>query len=214
MNAVHPLIEAPKDAARRLFAREIAAGAKPEALHLYTDADDKPLFYVARLRKADGDKIVRPMVLDGAQYKLGRGDKPPAGWPLYRLPELLADPAAVVWIVEGEACADALAKAGKVATTSGSASSASGADWTPLQGRSVRLWPDHDEPGRKYADAVEPALRALGCTVERVDVAALGLIAGGDVVDWLGAGGGDLDALPLVAEPAVRLESGSGLPTP
>ena len=206
MNAVHPLIEAPKDAARRLFAREIAAGAKPEALHLYTDADDKPLFYVARLRKADGDKIVRPMVLDGAQYKLGRGDKPPAGWPLYRLPELLADPAARVWIVEGEACADALAKLGIMATTSGSSSSADAADWTPLKGRSARIWPDNDAAGSAYADAVAERLRALGCAVERLDVAALYLPDKGDCVDWIKANPdatvADVLALPLASADA------------
>ncbi|WP_374319744.1 AAA family ATPase [Pseudoxanthomonas kaohsiungensis] len=211
MSAV--LQESPKEAARRLAAGALQRGYRAEALHEYRDAEGNPVLWRIRCKHPDtGDKWIRPMHWTGTGYAIGEPDGQGAGRALYRLPELLADPAATVWIVEGEACADALAKAGKVATTSGSASSASGADWTPLQGRSVRLWPDHDEPGRKYADAVEPALRALGCTVERVDVAALGLIAGGDVVDWLGAGGGDLDALPLVAEPAVRLESGSGLP--
>ena len=206
-------VETPKDAARRILSRALSDGYKPTGLHCYRDADGTPLFWRARCKHPDGRKEIRPFHWDGAEYVIGEPPAPATGKVLYRLPELLAaDPSAPVWIVEGEACADALAKAGKVATTSGSASSASGADWTPLRGRSVRLWPDNDKAGGQYADAVEAILRALGCTVERVDVAALGLPAGGDVVDWLDAGGADLDALPMAASPAVRLASGGGLP--
>ena len=196
MNAI-PQVETAPDAARRLFAREIAEGFKPAGLHCYADADGVPVFYRPRLKHPDGRKAIKPMHLDGLRFKLGEPQAPAGGKLLYRLPELLADPAAVVWIVEGEACADALAKLGKVATTSGGATSADGADWEPLRGRSAIVWPDHDGPGVKYADAVAGRLRALGCDVQCVDVAALNLPDGGDVVDWLAAGGGDLDALPL-----------------
>lgn len=206
-------VESPRDAARRLAAGVLQRGYRAEALHEYRDARGNPVLWRIRCKHPDtGDKWIRPMHWTGTGYAIGEPGATEAGRVLYRLPELLADPAAVVWIVEGETCADALAKAGKVATTSGSASSASGADWTSLRGRSVRLWPDNDKAGGQYADAVEAILRALGCTVERVDAAALGLPAGGDVVDWLDAGGADLDALPMAASPAVRLASGGGLP--
>lgn len=198
MNAV-PEIETPQAGARRLFAREIGEGFEPVALHCYSTPDGDPLFYRPRLKHPDGRKVIRPMRLDGLRFVLGEPKAPKGGKPLYRLPDLLADTAAPVWIAEGESCADALVKAGKVATTSGGASSADGADWSPLRGRSVIVWPDNDGPGANYADAVAANLEALGCAVQVVDVAALDLPDGGDVVDLLGANpGGDLDSLPLV----------------
>jgi len=125
---------------------------------------------------------------NGAGYVIGEPPAPPAGKPLYRLHELAGAPdGALVYVVEGEACADALAGLGLLTTTSGSVSSAEGADWSPLMGRRVRLWPDNDDAGRKYADEIAARLHALGCTVERIDVDALGLPEKGDCVDWLAA---------------------------
>src|SRR5690606_10396326 len=122
-------------------------GFQPVGLHEYAEADGTPSYWRIRCKHPNGDKWIRPMRWDGAEYVMGEPEAPATGKPLYRLPELLADTAALVWIAEGENCADALAKAGKVVTTSGGASSADGADWTPLRGRSVILWPDHDGPG-------------------------------------------------------------------
>lgn len=192
--------ETPQAAARRLAAAAIRDGFRPVALHEYRDADGTPVYWRIRCKHpGSGEKWIRPMRWNGTGYVLGEPPAPEGGKLLYRLPELLADPSAPVWVVEGEACADALAKAGRVATTSGSASSADAADWSPLRGRSAILWPDHDAAGAAYADDVEARLRALGCAVERVDVAALGLPEHGDVVDWLAANpGGNLDTLPMV----------------
>lgn len=199
MNAV--AIETPKNAARRLAAGAIRDGFKPDDLHKYCDATGVPVFWRIRCKHPDGRKWIRPMHWAGTTYAIGEPPAPKDGKLLYRLPELQADASAPVWIVEGETCADALVKAGKVATTSGSASSADASNWAPLRGRRVILWPDNDDPGRKYADAVATHLRALGCTVERVDVDALGLDAHGDVVDWLASNDAhDLDALPMLAD--------------
>ncbi|MBU8976397.1 AAA family ATPase [Lysobacter sp. MMG2] len=200
MSAV--MVETPQEAARRLAAPAIRDGFQPAALHCYRDTDGEPLFWRIRAKHSDGRKWIRPMRYDGAGYVIGEPDAPPEGKPLYRLKELLgADAAATVWIVEGEACADALAERGLIATTSGSSDSAGAANWSPLRGRSTRLWPDHDEAGRKYANAVAECLRALGCSVEVVDVAALHLPDKGDCVDWLrdrpAATAADVVALPL-----------------
>ncbi|TAM54171.1 MAG: DUF3987 domain-containing protein, partial [Burkholderiaceae bacterium] len=95
---------------------------------------------------------------------------------------------------------------GILATTSGGSSSADSADWAPLQGRSVVLWPDNDEAGRKYAEAVTAKLQALGCTVEWIapDVVA-SLPPKGDCVGWLAqhpdATAADVAALPTVDAP-------------
>lgn len=200
--------ETPKDAARRLAAAAIGDGFRPVALHEYRNADGTPAYWRIRCKHpGTGEKWIRPMRWNGTGYVLGEPPVPEGGKLLYRLPELLADPSAPVWVVEGEACADALAKAGKVATTSGSASSADAADWSPLSGRSAILWPDHDAAGAAYADNVEARLRALGCTVESVDVAALGLPEHGDVVDWLAEHDAEeLNTLPMVHDPAVRVD--------
>lgn len=186
MNAV-PEVETARAGARRLFAREIAIGFVPVALHCYASAEGEPLFYRSRLKHPDGRKVIKPMRLEGLRYVMGEPPAPQCGKPLYRLPDLLEDTGRPVWIVEGEGCADALAKLGLIAITSGSAESARGADWTPLRGRHCILWPDNDAAGVKYARAVTDILRGLGATVEVLDVAALALPDKGDCCDWLAA---------------------------
>lgn len=177
--------ETPQLAARRLAAGAMRDGFKPQALHEYNDADGTPLHWRIRLKHPEsGDKWIRPMKLNGEGYTLGEPDYP-AGKPLYRLRDLAARPAESVIVCEGEWCTDALAKIGALATTSGAADSAGKTDWQALAGRSVTLWADNDEAGKRYADAVADALRAMGCTVSLIDVAALALPPKGDAVDWL-----------------------------
>lgn len=197
--------ETPKQAARRLAASAIRNGFKPQALHEYHGQDGMPLFWRIRLKHPDsGEKWIRPMKLNGQGYVLGEPEYP-NGKPLYHLDELTARPADGVFVVEGETCADALAKPGLLTTTSGGAGSAEKADWSILSGRSVTIWPDNDEAGRHYAEAVADILLGLGCTVRMMDVAALNLPPKGDAVDWLAihasATAEDISALPRMAMP-------------
>ena len=187
MNATAQSIETPKDAARRLSAGALRDGFRPTALHCYHGADGVPVLWRIRCKHpGTGDKWMRPMHWNGAEYVIGEPPAPTEGKPLYRLPELLAaDPSALVWIAEGEGKTDALRALGLIVTTSGSCTSASGADWQPLAGHPCRIWPDHDAPGSKYADDVTAELRALRCIVEIIDVKPLGLPDKGDAVDWL-----------------------------
>ncbi len=118
--------------------------------------------------------------------------------------------AAVDANAEGENCADALARL-VLATTAGGATSHEQADFAPLAGRTVTVWPDNDRPGIPgghrggidHAERVAARLRALGCAVETIDAAALDLPEGGDCVDWLkaipGATAADLAKLPSAA---------------
>lgn len=202
MNAV--IQETPQQAARRLAQAAIKGPFNPEGLHVYADADGNPVYYRWRVRKADGKKEIRPMYWKDCAYIAGEPPAPLKGKLLYRLPELqAADPAALVWIVEGEGKVDSLGQLGMVATTSGSCTSAGRADWTPLRGRGCLLWPDHDVSGSKYADEVAAKLHALGCSLEMINVDALGLPEKGDVVDWLAlhpdATAADVLALPRLA---------------
>ncbi len=189
-----------KHHARRLASKPIEDGFKPAALHEYTDADGFPLFWKIRLKHPNGSKWIRPISRDGSAFAL-KEPPFPGGKPLYRL-HALATRQDTVFVVEGETCADALAALGGLATTSGSADSADAADWTPLAGRTVTIWPDNDEAGQRYAATVAAKLRPLGCTVRMIDVATLNLPTKGDAVDWLAmhpnASADDLAGLPTV----------------
>ena len=95
-----------------------------------------------------------------------------------------------VVVVEGEKCVHALADIGIVATTSPmGAKNAKYADWSPLRGKTVYLWPDNDADGggRKYTSDVEALLLNLSPRpkVYLVDIDALGLPDKGDVVDYI-----------------------------
>ena len=201
--------ETPKAAARRLAASAIRQGFQPEALHEYRAADGHPIYWRIRAKRPDGEKWIRPMMLNGHGYELREPDFPDHRKPLYGLDRIAADTAAMIWIVEGEKAADALTKLGALATTSGGATSAADADWLPLAGRECRIWPDNDEPGKAYAGEVGNILTGLGCALSCVDVDKLGLAAKGDAWDWaqshLAATLGDLQALPLLAyQPATQ----------
>ena len=110
----------------------------------------------------------------GKQYRpwdaKARAMRMPESRPLYNLPAVAASDAVV--LVEGEKCADALMQVGIVATTAmgGAATAIDKTDWTPLAGKTVAVWPDHDEAGARYADAVIPKLLHVGAKVRRVTV--------------------------------------------
>ena len=64
-----------------------------------------------------------------------------------------------VAVAEGEKCVHLLHDVGIVATTSPCGSRKSQyADWTPLAGKAVYLWPDNDGNGKKHMEDVEKQL--------------------------------------------------------
>lgn len=218
--------EAVRDAVQRLFVGALHAGFKLTGLHRYNTADGAELLRVVRLKHpgwaelADADrdalrqrhqcdgkgKIIRQIHREGTHYVAKAPAKPANGWPLYRPPYPLVDTLPVVYI-EGEACADALARLGISAVASlGGAGQADHSDWRG-EAHTALLWPDHDKPGTDYMATVTARLRAIGCTVELVDVPVLHLPAKGDAVDWLAthpdATAADVLALPRItpAEP-------------
>ena len=185
MNATH--IETPEVAARRFSAPMMNKGYKAVALHPYVDVAGNSIFWRIRLKHPDtGDKWIRPMKLNGDGYELGEPQFE-CGKLLYGLARIANKLSEIVWIVEGEQKADALNKLGFVATTSGGATSASGADWNPISGRNCIVWPDRDAPGKGYASEVTGILLKLGCKVSCIDVDKLSLDIGEDIMDWLAA---------------------------
>lgn len=205
------MTETPKEAARRLSAHIITKGFKPVALHTYTDAEGKAIYWRIRAKHHDtGEKWIRPMKLNGGGFELGE-PRFEEGKPLYVLHCIAGNADVVVWIVEGEQKADALNKLGLVATTSGGATSAGAADWKPLRSRSVIVWPDNDDPGKSYADEVTGILLGMGCTVSCVEVEKLSLGSGEDAMEWLaarpGATRGDIEALPRISQQSERMSA-------
>ena len=144
------------EAARRLFSHVVA-------VHEYRDATGALVY--ARARRTTAPKVLPMHRTDAGEWVRGEPQWPGRKKMLYRL-DAIASSNGPVWIVEGEKCADVLTCLGLTATTSGSSSSARTADWTPLQGRAIRVWPDNDDAGRRYALDVAARLKALCCSVE------------------------------------------------
>jgi DNA primase len=120
----------------------------------------------------------------GGKWKLGRGDRKLTP---YNLPDLRA--AEVVIITEGEKKADVLGYQGLLdqngnlvaITCTGSANS-----WKPelvdyFRGKKVLVFPDADEPGRRYCEAVTGSLKHANVQYDVVDFSGYGH----DVRDFL-----------------------------
>ncbi len=113
-------------------------------------------FIVFRLEGPDG-KSYRPAYPTASGYVL---QAPPKPWCLYRRDGIVGSDTIVV--VEGEKCADALAAFSIAGTTAPfGAGKGEHADWTPLAGKNVILWPDNDAPGRSHMRQVHELLATL-----------------------------------------------------
>lgn len=118
------------------------------------------------------------------------------------LPELLADPEATVFLVEGEKDADRLASLGLCATTCPGGAN----KWRPeyadaLAGRDVVILPDNDPEGIRHAEAARSGLVGKA---NRANILMLEeLPRKGDVSDWLDVGG-TVERLSKLAEEALR----------
>ncbi len=115
----------------------------------------------------------------------------PAPRPLYGLDRLAARPDAPVLVVEGEKAADAAAERFPdyvVITSPGGSNAAGKADWLPLKGRTVSIWPDHDDPGRKYAEAVIRLATEAGAASVSIIQVPTGFPKGWDLADPIPAG--------------------------
>lgn len=137
----------------------------------YEDIRGRTLAYAVRFDLQDG-KAVLPLCY--GQYG---EDRPQWAWkalpeprPLYGLPKLEAMSDTPVLLVEGEKTADA-AQAYfphlAALTWSGGCKAVSKADFSPLQGRNIIIWPDNDKPG--FAAALELA-RILNGTAQSIAI--------------------------------------------
>lgn len=151
----------------------------PSALFVYKTAVGVAQVVVARydVIAADGSsqKEVRPWTLGRRRWTDRKGHPkditgwhckaPPAPRPLYGLDRLAALPDGPVLVCEGEKAADAASKIFPdwvCITSLGGAKAPGKTDWTPLQGRQVTIWPDHDEAGVDFAEKVTALMGAVG----------------------------------------------------
>ena len=95
----------------------------------------------------------------------------PAPRPLYGLDRLAARPDVQVLVCEGEKSADAAALLFSdfvTITSPNGCKAANAADWAPLTGRHVTVWPDHDKSGTNYAADVNRLALTAGAVEVRV----------------------------------------------
>ena len=133
---------------------------KPSATWSYRDQDGHVLTIDCRFDPKDGKKQVLPYT-PGVNTATGqtawKWQGHPAPRPLYGLDKLAARPDAPVLFCEGCKATDAAQKLllGVVAMTwPGGSGAVDKADFGPIAGRRVAVWPDADEPGLKAADNV------------------------------------------------------------
>jgi len=161
----------PKDAPQR--PDEHPALGPPMRKWTYRDANGEVCCHLWRFLLADGRKDYRPLTLwrDAKGAFAWRFLAPPAPRMLYGLDELAKRPKATVLLVEGEKTADRAADIFKsfVAVTSmGGAAGAKHADWSPLEGRDVIIWPDAGKAGAAYARDAATALAGVAAAVRIV----------------------------------------------
>lgn len=158
---------------------------RPAMRYAYQTIDGEICFYHDRYEFKNARKQFAPLSLwrcaDGKlvwQFKA-----PSTPRPLYNLPSLaeLANKGGETILVEGEKAADAAVKLfpdHPVLTWQGGAQAVAKADFSPLAGREVWIWPDYDAAGEKAAHDLARALAGAGAVaIKRFNLSLFAQIA-------------------------------------
>jgi len=181
----------------------------------YRDAAGRLLGFKCRFDLKGGAKDFRPLVF-AEHKKFGRqwrwlGFARPR--PLYGLDRLAKRPKAPVIIAEGEKAANAVGALlpDHVAITSPDGSkNARVADWAPLAGRKVTIWPDADAPGQAYVgDVIDMLMKLSPVATVAVVKPPEGVAEGWDAADALATGWITAQAAELVAAAAPASDEGA-----
>lgn len=125
---------------------------------------------------------------------------------IYNLEEVQEHPEAPILVMEGEKCVEAMKSrlpAYACVSWSGGANAIKQADWQPLAGRDVLIWPDADDPGRKAAAELAKILAALHPKRVRIINPEPDRPQGWDAADAVAEG---WDAAKIVAWASERLK--------
>jgi len=160
-----------------------------EAVYRYSDPETRNVDLAVVRYNVEGRKAFAQI----SQHAGGWICRAPQGkLPLYNRTRIRQ--AKSVIVVEGEKAVHALVSIGIVATTSpGGAGKAAKADWLPLHGKLVYLWPDNDpidpktesSTGMRHMWDVQGILENIDCQVFWIDPLSLGLPPKGDAVEFL-----------------------------
>lgn len=156
-----------KQAARKVQQEDLPPKPKPNLIneidYVYRSKEGRRLATVYRREHDDGSKSY-PVIRNDGEWTF------PVPRTLYKLEEI-HDLDKVV-LVEGEKCVEALREHGIAATSAMGGANAllEKTDFSPLAGKTVTLWPDHDEPGYSLMARIQPILEKMGCTVKAVAV--------------------------------------------
>lgn len=145
----------------------------PTAVYPYHHSDGRVVGYVLRV-EIRGKKIT-PLILWCENTETGELSwcHRPFAAPrrLYNLPAFAARPNAQVIVVEGEKTAEAaqrLLPSTVVTCWQGGAKAAGKADWRPVSGRDVLIWPDADPEGLDAAQEAASLAQAAGAVRVRI----------------------------------------------
>lgn len=152
----------------------------------YRNAGGELLGLVYRFDKPEGGKEVLPLTFCACgDRREWRWQAFPEPRPLYGL-ELLGEHRHVI-VVEGEKATDAarrlLGNRLPVLTWPGGSNAVAKADWSPMKGRNVAVWPDNDLPGFKAALAVADCCQAAGALSVKIVEPPTSVPAGWDLAD-------------------------------
>lgn len=178
---------------------------EPSRIWPYRDADGGIIGYVARYETPEGKQI--------RCWSWGARAGAEPGWgcghftgrrPLYGLDLLAARPESPALVVEGEKAADAarvLLPSYVVVTWPAGSNSWDKAEWEPLRGRRMLLWPDNDAPGLKCMAGLAALLRdGIACPEIKI-IDPNRMPDGFDAADWSGTG----EELIAWAKPRARI---------
>lgn len=147
-NSWRPILPVPVDAPEPPM--EHYRHGRPSRVWAYPNEDGELLGYVCRFETPSGKETLPLVFATNDTYSEWRWQGFPKPRPLYNLPALVNMPDATVVVVEGEKTAEAAAAllpTSAVVSWIGGANGVGNADWTPLHGRKLLLWPDNDWQG-------------------------------------------------------------------
>ncbi|MBM3566047.1 MAG: DUF3631 domain-containing protein, partial [Alphaproteobacteria bacterium] len=201
------LIPVPADVPRSIPKHALG---QPSAWWKYQDASGTLLGLAVRFDPPGGKQVLPLTYCEGPNgIREWRWKAFPEPRPLYGLDRLAQRPTVRVVVTEGEKAADAAAKMfpDVVAITwPGGAKATAKADWSPLAGRDVLLWPDHDQPGRDAMTAVADELAAVGAAALALVNVPAEFPEGWDLADAPPVGW-NTDRLGLLIDTARRIET-------
>lgn len=163
---------------------------KPSATWEYLDHNGNTLGHACRFDSPDGGKDVLPKTFcrgpeDRKEWRWQGFPEPRPLYGLDKLAQVKAD--AGILLVEGEKTADAAARLlgpGKICMTwPGGCKAVGKADFAPLKGRPVGIWPDADKPGFDAALAQVRRLKEVGATSVAIIVPPVDAVQGWDLAD-------------------------------